>query len=489
MTLPRYFRPWAYQLKIINHILRHKFGAAWAGMGMGKTVSTLTAIDLLFLSSDLVEGEDLVLVCAPLRVARTTWPNEAKKWAHLADMEIQPVLGNEQDRIHALKNRTAKVFTINYENIPWLVEYFDGGNTWPFTMVVADESTRLKGFRGGLRRSKTGKVFLQAGGGQRARALARVVALGKVKRFVQLTGTPSPNGLEDLWGQIWFLDRGRRLGNNFSAFVARWFVKSFDGYSITPQPFAQAQIEAAVKDLCISLNPKDYFDLEEPIVRPVYVDLPEKARKKYREMEREMFTQLAEDGIEHNIEAFSAAARTIKCLQLASGAAYINGETREWVEVHDEKIEALKSIVEEAAGMPVLVAYHFKSDLARLKKAFPKGRELDQNPKTEADWNLGKIPVMFAHPASAGHGLNLQDGGNILVLFSHDWNLELHQQMLERIGPVRQLQAGHNRPVFIYPIIARRTVDEIVMKRRESKREVQDLLLEAMKANQREVGE
>jgi SNF2 family DNA or RNA helicase len=180
------------------------------------------------------------------------------------------------------------------------------------------------------------------------------------------------------------------------------------------------------------------------------------------------------------VEAFSAASRTIKCLQLANGAAYVDDDGR-WVDVHDAKLQALESVIEEAAGMPVLVAYHFKSDLARLQRAFPKGRVLDTESQTITDWNSGRIPVLFAHPASAGHGLNLQDGGNILVFFGHWWSLEEHQQIIERIGPTRQAQAGHNRAVFIHHIVAIDTVDELVLKRLETKREVQDLLLEAMK--------
>jgi len=193
-------------------------------------------------------------------------------------------------------------------------------------------------------------------------------------------------------------------------------------------------------------------------------------------MEKRMFMEL--EGIE--VEAFNAAARTIKCLQIANGAAYVD-DSQNWREVHDEKLQALEDVIEEASGAPVLVAYHFKSDLARLKHTFPKGRMLDANPQTIADWNKGLIPILFAHPQSAGHGLNLQDGGNILVYFGHWWNLEERLQILERIGPVRQMQAGHNRPVFIHNIIARDTVDELVIDRIESKKEVQDLLLEAMK--------
>ena len=190
-----------------------------------------------------------------------------------------------------------------------------------------------------------------------------------------------------------------------------------------------------------------------------------------------MFMQIGE----HEVEAFNAAARTVKCLQLANGAAYVGDTGSEFREVHDAKLQALDEVIEEAGGTPVLVAYNFKSDLARLKAAFPKGRALDASPQTIDDWNAGKIPVLFAHPASAGHGLNLQDGGNILVFFGHDWNLENRLQIIERIGPTRQMQAGHDRPMFIHNIIARDTVDELVMARVETKREVQDILLEAMK--------
>lgn len=244
-------------------------------------------------------------------------------------------------------------------------------------------------------------------------------------------------------------------------------------------PNAQAEIQEAVKDICITIDAKDWFDLQDPIVNTIYVDLPPAARKLYQRMEKEMFMEIESDPV----EAANAADRTMKCLQLANGAVYVGeDDTRRWEHVHDGKIQALQEVVEEAAGMPVLVAYHFKSDLERLLKAFPKvGRHLDQDPQTIRDWNAGKIRVLFAHPASAGHGLSLQDGGNILVFFGHNWNLEEFQQMIERIGPTRQMQAGHDRPVFIHHIVARDTVDEVVMQRRESKRAVQDLLLDYMK--------
>ncbi len=451
----RDFSPRPYQKMIVDHIHAVPRCGVWAGMGLGKTISTFTALDSLFLA-----GEDHpVLVLAPLRVARTTWPEEARKWSHLRHVSVMPVVGTEAERRAALRY-DASVYTTNYENIEWLVEFY--GERWPFRTIVADESTKLKGFR--LRQ-----------GGKRAQALARV-AHPKTERFIQLTGTPSPNGLQDLWGQLWFLDGGKRLGRTFDAFKTRWFQRSFSGYGATALPHAQQEIQDRLRDVCLTIDAADWFDLEAPIVNNILVDLPPKARGIYREMEREMFAEI--EG--HEVEAFNAASRTIKCLQLANGAAYID-DKQNWKEVHDEKIQALEEIVEEAAGAPVLVAYHFQSDLARLARAFPDGRALDADPRTIRDWNEGRIPVLFAHPASAGHGLNLQDGGNILVYFGHWWNLEERMQILERIGPTRQLQAGHKRSVFVHNIVARGTVDEMVIERVNSKREVQDILLDAMK--------
>lgn len=453
-VVPKDFTPHPYGTLITNHILDNPRCAVWAGMGMGKTVSTLNALSVLL---DMDSAP--VLVLAPLRVAQSTWPDEVRKWKHLRHLKVMPVVGNLKERLMALSHK-ADIYTTNYENIPWLIEYF--GKKWPFRMVVADESTKLKGFR--LRQ-----------GTARAKALASI-AHNPVTRFVELTGTPSPNGLLDLWGQLWFVDGGQALGRTFSAFKDRWFQASYDGYGSIPRDHAQDAIQKAIKHLCITIEAKDWFDLEEPIVRTVPVHLPPRARKAYLEMEKDMFMQIEE----HSVEVFSAAARTVKCLQLANGAAYV-GDFGDFTEVHDLKLQALESIIAEAGGMPLLVAYNFKSDLVRLLKHFPKGRKLDKNPQTIRDWNDGKIPLLFAHPASAGHGLNLQDGGNILVFFGHDWNLEYRLQMIERIGPTRQLQAGHNRPMYIYNIIAVDTVDEMVIERVETKRSVQDILMDAMK--------
>ncbi|QGH62714.1 DEAD/DEAH box helicase [Serratia proteamaculans] len=457
----RPFTPRPYQDLIINHLLNAPRSNVWAGMGMGKTVATLTGLEDLFMAGSETQP---ALVLAPLRVAASTWPDEVEKWDHLRNIEIQPIVGTAKERAAALLNSNASVFTTNYDNLVWLVEQL--GGRWPFGTVIADESTWLKSFR--LRQ-----------GGKRAAALAKV-AHKHVHRWVNLTGTPAPNGLIDLWGQAWFVDQGERLGRTYSAFTSRWFNNiQFPGQQwskLEARPCAQEQMQAALRDVTISLDAADWFDIDAPIHNVIRVPLPPKARSQYLAMEKEMFLELDGTGV----EALNAAAKTVKCLQIASGAIYTD-DAGNWAEVHDSKLQALDSILSESGGMPVLVAYHFKSDLARLLKAFPKGRQLDADPQTIRDWNAGKIPVLFAHPASAGHGLNLQDGGNILVFFSPWWDLEQYQQIIERIGPTRQAQAGHNRPVWIHHIIAADTTDEMVMERRNSKREVQDILLEAMK--------
>ena len=459
MAERKQFTPRSYQQMAIDHVLEHRRPALWASMGMGKSVVCLTAVSTL----QLVDPRP-VLVLAPKRVAATTWIDEAAKWDHLEGIDVMPILGSAAERLAALKVDSA-VHTMNYENLPWLIDHF--GNKWPFKTVIADEATRLKSYR-------------SRGGSSRARALAKI-AHSHVDNFIELTGTPSPNGLIDLWGQMYFLDAGERLGRTFGAFKDRWFKTTQVGAQrfavrLDPHDFAQAQINAALRDICLTLDAHDYFNIDKPIVTDIYVELPAKARAVYEQMQKEMFIELAGD----DIEAMNAASKTIKCMQLANGAIY-NEDRTGWHDVHDVKIEALASIVAEANGAPVLVAYHFKSDLARLLAAFKSGRVLDDDPQTIRDWNAGKIPILFAHPASAGHGLNLQDGGNILAVFGHWWNLEEYQQIIERIGPTRQAQAGHVRPVFIYHIIARDTVDDLVMERRSSKKSVQDILLEAMK--------
>lgn len=460
----RDYTPHGYQGLIENHILGHARCAIWSFMGSGKTVSTYTALDKLYLCGETHP----TLVIGPLRVARDTWPNEVRKWNHLSGMSVMSVVGSEVERRMALRH-DCNIYTTNFENVKWMVDHF--GERWPFRTVVWDESTRLSGFR--LKQ-----------GTQQARAMGRV-AHTKIKRFIELTGTPAPNGLQKLWGQLWFIDAGQRLGRTYESFKQRWFQTSYDGFGLAPLPFAQEQIQDLIRDVCMSVDAKDWFDLDEPIVTNVYVDLPPKARIKYREMEKTMFTQIED----RNCEAFGAAARTSKCLQMANGAVYVDPDadsdvhprSKEWREVHDVKLQALDSIVEETNGATLMVVYEFKSDLARLRKAYPKGVVLGDR-DGEMAFKAGNATIGFAHASSLGHGVDgLQNVCYTIVFFGHNWNLETFMQIIERIGQVRQIQAGFNRSVFIYHIIARDTVDEDVMARRESKRSVQEILLESAK--------
>jgi SNF2 family DNA or RNA helicase len=463
------FAPRPIQHPMIEFIHEHERCALWAGCGTGKTSGTLSALDGLYLAGET----EPTLVLGPLRVARDVWSDEAQRWSNLRHIEVQPIVGTPKEREAALRNTNASVFTINYEMIPWLIE--KQGGRWPYKTIVADEASRLKSFRGGFRRSPKGKLYYQGAGGQRARALGRVAHL--VKRFIELTGTPSSNGLEDLWGQAWFLDAGQRLGRTFEAFSQRYFTKGRDGYSLEPLPFTQETIQDLLRDICLSINPKDWYDLKEPVVNVIQVELPSKARGIYRQMEKEMFMQIEN----HEIEAANAAGRTMKCLQICNGFAFTDEHAKEWADVHDVKIQALESIVEENSGAPVFVAYHFVPDLARLKEAFPDALDLSTKEGLTAA-KAGKGRIWLAHPASVGHGVDgLQEHCNTAVFYSQWWDLEAHDQFIERIGPMRQMQAGKDRPVFIHYLVARRTVDELVMARRETKRSVQDLLLDYMK--------
>lgn len=473
--MSRVWTPRSYQAALGEFATSRDRCNLWSGMGTGKTSVTATAL------KGLAEVEDPfpALVLAPLRVANSTWPDEFVKWQHLNGVSIRSAAGGRGPMREALKN-LADVTTINYDNVIELVSEFGArGERWPFRTVVADESTRLKSFR-------------TKQGGKRAQALSRIAH--RCNRWLNLTGTPAPNGYQDLWGQQWFIDGGLRLGYTYSGFEDRWFAyrKKKDAFSgkvdlvMEIREWAQEQINALLADCTMTIRAGDYFDLPALIENVIEVELPPTAARHYRELEREFFTRLA-DGTE--IEAFNAGAKSQKCLQAAAGALYkdpsAEGEedqrAREWVEIHDAKIDALRSILEEAAGMPVLVAYHFKSDLARLKRAFPQGRELDKNPLTVTEWNRGNVPLLFAHPQSAGHGLNLQDGGNILVYFTSWWNLEYDEQILERIGPTRQAQSGHNRPVYVHRIVAKGTLDRVVLRRLQTKASVQSVLLDAMK--------
>jgi len=439
-------------------MLSHSRCNLFAGMGMGKTLMGLTMVDTLHLAS--IES-DPTLVVAPLRVARDGWPTEVLKWDHLKNLRVIPIIGTEKHRQQMLR-QNAEVFTINYEMLPWLVEYL--GDAWPFKTVIADESTKLKGYR--LKQ-----------GGKRAQALGSI-AHSKVNRWVNLSGTPAPNGLKDLWGQMWFIDQGVRLGRSYSAFQNRWFYRDPNGGQFAPlraHRHAQKEIQDLIKDVSLTLDPADWFNLQEPIFNKIEVILPAAQRKQYKQLEQEMFVELLSGS---EVEAMNAAVLTGKCLQYANGALYT--ETG-YEEVHKLKLEALESIMNEQTGMPLLVQYNFVSDRERILKTFKNAADLSTTKGMKA-FRAGDIQLGIAHPKSMGHGIDgLQDVTNILVRYGHDWNLEERMQMLERIGPVRQAQSGHKRPTIVYDLIAKDTIDEIVLERHTSKRRVQDLLLEAMK--------
>jgi SNF2 family DNA or RNA helicase len=445
-------KPW--QTVITKFIIDHPRCNIWSDMGSGKTGSTLSAFDVL-----LMAGSNFfpALVLAPLRVARDVWPAEVNQWDHLDGLRVSQILGSVEDRRRAL-NRTADVYTINYENIPWLVDHLNGA--WPFKTVVADESTRLKGHR--LNK-----------GTHRAKKLAQIAR--KTGRWINLTGTPSPNGLKDLWGQCWFLDFGQRLLDTYTKFSRTWFIPDPYTGELTPQPFAMDQIQKALSDITLTIQMKDWIDLKEPIIHNIKVDMPKAQLKEYRQLERDMFVTL-QNQIELN--ATSAAAVSTKCLQFAAGAVYHEGD--KWTTIHDTKLDALEEIVGETAGANLLISYWWKHDASRILQRFPKARLL-KTQKDMQDWNEGKVAMGLVHPQSAGHGLNLQHGGHHIVHYSLWWNLEAYLQVNERLGPMRQLQAGYDRPVYVHHILMNNTLDEDVYDRLQSKRSVQDSLMSAMK--------
>lgn len=466
----RPYVPRPYGALAFAHMSNNPRCALWAKPGLGKTVMTLDFLHTLH----TVWGEDApALVLGPKRVAQDVWTDEAAKWQHLAGYEVVSVTGTAEERATALK-RDAQVFVMNYENLVWLKDHLQTKRrAWPFRTLVPDEATRLKSFR--LKQ-----------GGKRAQALA-AFAHKDIERVIELTGTPAPNGLIDLWGQLWFLDAGARLGRTFSAFEDRYFAWKRGADVAGDQtkiqrvlaPYAAELIHEKLVDLCLTLDPKDWFDIADPLVTIIDVDLPPSAMAKYREFERELFIQLGG----HDIEAFAAEGKTMKCLQLANGFVYVDAEKDIWVHAHDAKLEALESLVEELAGAPLLCAYHFKPDLAKLKAYFPDALDLSKDADLKAA-KAGKGRLWLCHPASLGHGVDgLQEHCCDAAFFSHWWDLELHDQVIERVGPMRQLQAGKDRAVNLYYLVARKTIDTVVVARRHSKTGVQRALMDYMKGN------
>lgn len=413
------FTPYPHQRSGISWIVDHPACALFWGMGSGKTVTTLTALqELLF--GRLEEGP--VLVIAPLRVAKNTWVSETQKWQHLSDLRIIPIMETPEARKAAVQKAMegyGDIYVINRENVCWLVDLV--GKHWPFRIVVIDELSSFK--------SQAAK---------RWKALRRV--RGRIDRIIGLTGTPRPNGLEDLWPEIYLLDQGQRLGRTLTAFRSAYLLpdkRSADRvFSYRPREGAEEEVYDRLSDICMSIRKEDVIRLPGQVYEDVEVELPPAVLKRYKTFERDkVLENIGPDGY---IMAGSEAALTNKLLQFANGAIY--DESGEFHELHQEKLEALEELIEAAGGDPVLVLYAYKHDALRIRQRVDC-RQLDTE-QDIADWNAGKIPVAIAHPASIGHGLNLQDGGHIIIWFGLSWSLELYQQANERLnGPDRKMYA------------------------------------------------
>lgn len=462
---------------MVDWLLHHERCGLWAGMGIGKTSGALVALDWLKLLGE-IDVRNPTLVVGPMRVARDTWPNEVRKWANFKDLRIVPLSGSPEQRLRRLRV-PADIYTISYELTPWLVQHWLG--KWPYRQVIADESTRLKGFReksaAQKRRDGIG-TDKKGASGRRAYELSRI-AHSLTDRWINLTGTPAPAGLKDLWGQTWYLDRGQRLGTTFGAFKQRWFRKKWGSdYGIEPMPHSDSEIHELVNDIYLTVDPKDYFDLSDPIYSRVEVQLPKSARALYKQARTEMFIKVEEMmNAQGGISIMNAGVLAQKCLQLANGAVYTLKP--EWKEVHDEKLQALDSIVAESGGAALLVAYAFVSDKKRILKWFPQAVDIatDEGMK---QFMSGEKTIGVAHPKSMGHGIDgLQYVCNMLAFFGHDWKTEERLQMIERIGPMRQLQAGLNRPVYVWDIVAKSTEDDRVLRVHSGNISVQDALLES----------
>ena len=443
------YQPHEYQQYATDFIIKNPTAAVFLEMGLGKSVIALTAILELCLERFEISR---VLVIAPLRVARDTWPAEIQKWDHLKGLTYSVAVGTANERRAALRQKTF-VHIINRENVQWLIE--DSGIPWQYDMVVIDELSSFKSHQ-----AKRFKSLMKVRPG--------------VRRMVGLTGTPSSNGLMDLWSEFRVLDMGKRLGRFITHYREQFFEpdrrNGMQVFSYRPRAGAEREIYRRIGDITISMRSADYLKMPECVMNTVPVKLDSTEYEVYEEMESKMVTEL--DGVE--IDAVNAAALTGKLCQLANGAIYTpDGNT---VFFHERKLDALEDLIEGANGKPVLVAYWYKHDLARIQERF-KVRELKSS-KDITDWNAGKIPVAVIHPASAGHGLNLQAGGSTLIWFGLTWSLELYQQTNARLW--RQGQQAET--VVIHHIITRGTVDEDVMQSLSEKDRSQAALMRAVRA-------
>lgn len=451
------FTPHEYQRYCIERILDTPFLGLFLDMGLGKTVITLTAANELIYNRF---ASRRVLIIAPKKVAEATWSTEAAKWEHLKHLRFSLILGSEKQRIRAVYT-PADIYVINRENVVWLADYLR--NSWFFDMVVIDESSSFKNHRA-----------------KRFKSLTWIRP--HVSRIVELTGTPAPNSLADLWAQLYLLDEGARLGRNITAFRESFFRANTHGGHFTTYEInegAAAEIQRRISDICISMKSEDYLQLPDLVYDLVPVQLDPKAQKAYDEMEREMLLTIDENVI----DAGSAAALSNKLLQLCNGAVYT--EDGSWAPLHDCKLEAFTELIERLNGQPVLVFYNFRHDLERLTAALTKAKKRVRVLKTAADadaWNRRGLDVLLAHPASCAYGLNLQAGGNHVIWFGLNWSLELFQQANKRLH-----RQGQTAAVFVHELAVQDSRDTDVIAALRDKDAAQDALIESLRVRIRAV--
>ena len=443
------YNPHSYQQRATDLVVSKKSVGLFLDMGLGKTVITLTAVNELIYDRFEVSR---VLVIAPKRVAEDTWTREHKKWDHLRELRISKVLGTAAQRLRALE-QDADVYVIGRDNVVWLVDHYSKKKHWPFDMIVIDELSSFKNPQA-----------------KRFRALRKI--LGVTQRVVGLTGTPSPNGLMDLWAQVYLLDRGERLGRTIGAYREKYFrAGARNGYVVykwEPLKGAKEQIEEKISDICVSMSAADYLTLPERIDNVIPVKLTDAEMELYKRMEQDQLLQIEDS----DVVALNAAAVMTKLLQIANGSVYSMDGTV--VNIHDAKLEALQEII-DTTDSPVLVFYSFKHDLDKILEAVSGARVLN-GPEDIRDWNDGKVRVLLAHPASVGYGLILQEGGHTIVWYGLTWSLELYQQANARL-----YRQGQEKPVIIHHLIAEGTVDEQAMAALQAKDTSQAALLAALK--------
>lgn len=450
------FSPRPHQKLGIRFLLDHPRCNLHATVGTGKTSMVYAMLDMLRLAGSTFFP---ALVIAPKAVCEMTWPDERDKWTRFNGMRVVQLAGNEKLRVDGLLT-VGDIYLINYENLPWLIQQY-AGKRWPFRIVIADESSRLRGFR-----TKQGT--------KRARALATIAQ--HTGRWVNLSGTPAPNGYHDLWGPQWFVDFGARLGDSYAKYMQRWFVENPYTHAVELRhPDCKHEIDKLLSDCTLAIRAEDWMEIGQPNYIEREVRLPGDAQALYKQMERDFWIEIHQLEGRHEVTAVNAAALSQKCLQMASGTVIHDGKTA--AVVHRAKTDALESIIEELQE-PLLVAYWYKAEIDLLKSQFPNIRIFKGKPDEEA-WNAGKVPLMAIHPQSAGHGVNLQYGGRAMAHMTHTWSAELREQVEGRIGPTRQLQAGFKRSVIHYDLIAAGTLDRAVRDRVKNKMTIQEALLAA----------